>query len=184
MSEGVFTAKRKFWAMSGKVSVFDPEGQLVCFVQQKLFKLKEEITVYRDESKSDAVMVINARQVIDFSAVYDITDAQSGEKIGAVKRKGLKSLVRDKWELLDSDDRRIADLEEVSGLGALLRRFINLIPQKYRIVLPDGREAARFDQQFSFVVHTMRGRFLEDQPDRRLMLAAWIMLLIIEGRQS
>ena len=44
------------------------------FSEQKMFRLREDIRVYSDESKSQEVLSIKARQILDFSAAYDVVD--------------------------------------------------------------------------------------------------------------
>ncbi len=181
-----FHARRKFWALAGKCSVYDQQNNLVCFVKQKMFKLKEDITVYSDEEMQEPVLKIQARQIIDFAAAYDIFDVASGEKLGALKRKGFKSIIKDEWMLMDLNDVEIGTMGEESGIGALLSRFINLIPQKYIVKMKaDDSIAARFDQKFSFFTHEFNVNFFNNGEflDRRLGMGALILLLLIEGRQ-
>ena len=189
-----YSTRRKFWAVTGKVFVHNSAGELVCYVQQKLFKLKEDITVYRDESKNDPVLQIKARDIVDFSAAYDVIDVASGEKVGALKRRGFKSIVKDEWIVMDAEDNEIARLGEKSGWSAFLSRLIKLVPQKYKITMSDdgggeggGAIAATIKQKFSFYVHKFDVEFADVNEvffDRRLGLAGVILLLIIEGRQQ
>ncbi len=183
-----YSTRRKFWALAGKVFVHNSAGELVCYVQQKLFKLKEDITVYRDESKSEPVLQIKARAIVDFSAAYDVIDVASGEKVGALKRRGFKSIVKDEWIVMDAADNEIARLGEKSGWSAFLSRLIKLVPQKYKITMSDGGAiAATIKQKFSFYVHKFDVEFADVNEvffDRRLGLAGVILLLIIEGRQQ
>src|SRR5512139_499730 len=92
---------RQVFALTGKFRVYDPTENLVLFSEQKMFRLREDIRVYSDESKAQEVLIIKARQIIDFSAAYDVIDALSGQKAGALRRKGWRSLLRDEWEILD-----------------------------------------------------------------------------------
>lgn len=182
-----FFAKRKFWAVAGQVHVFDENNSLVCYVRQKILKLKEDITVYNDEKMTEPVLSIKARQVVDFAAAYDVLDVLTGEKVGALKRKGWKSLLKDSWILMDAADNEIGNLGEESSGGALASRIINLIPQKYIMQTSGGSTIARFDQQFAIAVHKFDIEFFdsaEPKIDRRLAMGALILLLLIEGRQS
>ena len=43
-----YTLKRQVFALAGKFRFFAPNGQLVMFSEQKMFKLREDIRVYSD----------------------------------------------------------------------------------------------------------------------------------------
>ena len=94
------------------------------FVKHKILTFKDEWNIYTDESESRALLRVKARQAIGLNIVTDVFDAQTGEKIGAVRNKGLKSIVRDTWEVLDTNDSVVGQFGEDSN--ALLRRFIPL----------------------------------------------------------
>src|SRR5512133_2179967 len=131
-----YLLKRQVFALGGKVRFYDPGGKLVLFSEQKMFKMREDIRVYSDESKTQEVLMIKARHIMDFSAAYDVVDSTTGQKVGALRRKGLASILRDEWEVLDVSDNVIGKLFEDSMGMALLRRFLsNLIPQNYDITL-------------------------------------------------
>jgi len=181
-----FIARRKFFALAGQVYINDGAGGLVCYVRQKMFKLKEDITVYSDESQTRPMLNIKARQIIDFAAAYDIFDSATGEKVGALKRKGLKSIIKDEWIIMDSTDNNIAVLKEESGLMAILSRLINLIPQSY-VILMAGRVVGTIRQRFNIFIHKFDIDFSMDpgaRLDRRLGMGAAILLLLIEGQQG
>ena len=95
-----YTVRRKVLQVLGaSFHVRDPNDQVVMFSKMKAFKLKEDIRIYDGEAMENELLTIQARQVLDVSASYDVTDAQSGEKVGVLKRQGLKSILKD-W--LDS----------------------------------------------------------------------------------
>lgn len=175
--------------LGGRIDVYTPDGRPVLCCLQKAFKLKEDIRIYADDSKRVELLVIKARKIIDFSAAYDVVDSQTGERLGALRRKGWQSLVRDAWQVLDTRDNQVATIQEDSMLLALLRRFLtNLIPQSFQIMAPNGRELAKARQHFNPFIHKMdlimpRG---EDARllDPRMALAAGMLLTLIEGRQS
>jgi hypothetical protein len=183
-----YSLKRQVLALTGKVRVYTPDGQLGLYSEQKMFKLREDIRVYSDESKSNELLWIQARQVIDFAAAYDITDQTSGQKVGALRRKGWSSIVRDAWEVLDPMDQIIARIQEESAGLALLRRFLlgSLLPQRYEALSKTEAVLANFQQLFHLFRYEMMIRFAPGpiQLDRRLGLAAGILLAIIEGKQS
>jgi uncharacterized protein YxjI len=182
-----YLLKRQVFALAGKFRFFDPSGRLVLFSEQKMFKLREDIRVYSDESKTQEVLMIKARQIIDFSAAFDVVDSATGQKVGALRRKGLASILRDEWEVLDVSDNVIGKLFEDSMGMALLRRFLtNLVPQNYDITMGTDR-VADLKQAFNPFAYQLNIDFSMDiskRLDRRLGLAAGILLAAIEGRQS
>ncbi len=182
-----YLLKRQVFALTGKFRFFDPSGRLVLFSEQKMFKLREDIRVYSDESKTQEVLMIKARQIIDFSAAFDVVDSATGQKVGALRRKGLASILRDEWEILDVNDNIIGKLVEDSMGLAMLRRFLSgLIPQNYDILLGTNR-VADLKQPFNPFAYQLDINFSMDVNkllDRRLGIAAGILLAAIEGRQS
>jgi len=167
--------------------IYDEAGSLIAFVKQKAFKLKEDIRIYSDESMTSELLLIQAQQILDFSAAYDVIDSQSGRKVGALKRKGWKSVLKDEWILMDAGDAEIGIIQEDSALLATLRRFLTaLIPQSYLFTLR-GRPVGTLKQAFNPFVFKAQADFSDDPGksfDRRLALAAVVLLLAIEGRQD
>jgi len=182
-----YLLKRQVFALAGKFRVYEPGGRLVLFSEQKMFKIREDIRVYSDESKTQEVLMIKARQIMDFSAAYDVVDSESGQKVGALRRKGLASILRDEWEILDVGDNVVGKLFEDSMGLALLRRFLsNLIPQNYDITIGTDR-VADLKQAFNPFAYQLNIDFSMDigrRLDRRLGIAAGILLAAVEGRQS
>lgn len=182
-----FTAKRALFSFFGRVfRVYSPTGQLRFYVKKKAFRLKEEINVFSDEAQSTVALVIRARSVFDFGATYDVTSSGSGEVIGSCRRQGLKSIVRDEWTLLGTDDAVIGKIQEDSMILAMLRRFIlhSLLPQSFSVF--EGSEqkgtiAQRFNPfQLAYDVDCSRATGLDD----RLLVAAVVLLMSIDGRQE
>ncbi|HMV97548.1 MAG TPA: hypothetical protein PKE48_14705 [Anaerolineales bacterium] len=182
-----YLLKRQVFALAGKFRFFDPGGRLVLYSEQKMFKIREDIRVYSDESKAQEVLMIKARQIIDFSAAYDVVDSATGQKVGAFRRKGLASIFRDEWEILDVGDNLIGKLFEDSMGMALLRRLLsNLIPQNYDILIGTNR-VADLKQNFNPFTYELNMDFSMDIGrllDRRMGLAAGILLAAVEGRQG
>lgn len=168
--------------------VFDPAGQLLFYSKLKAFKLKEDIRIYTGEDMQTEVLTIKARNILDFSAVYDVVDASAGgQKVGALKRKGMKSIFKDEWLLLDTQDQEIGLITEDNVFLALVRRFIlNIIPQHY-VISAGGSPVGEFRQNFNPFVMKINVDFTPDTAnkiDRRLGLAAAILLCAVEGKQS
>ncbi len=183
-----YILKRQVFALTGKLRFYNPQEQLVLFSEQKMFKLREDIRLYADEQKSQEVLAIKARQIIDFSAAYDVVDSGTGQKVGALRRKGLKSILRDEWEVLDVNDQVIGNLFEDNMTRAMLRRLLlgAWLPQDYDLTL-DEQRVADLKQRFNLFRYEMDIDFSMDSArrlDRRLGLAAAVLIAIVEGRQE
>ena len=182
-----YLLKRQVLALSGILRIYNPQEQLVLFCQQKIFKLKEDFRVYADETKTRELINIQARNIIDFAAYYDVLDSTYSTKIGGLRRRGFRSMVQDEWEVFDSQDNPIGILREDSLTRALLRRFLVgvFLPQDYDLLIGDER-VADYKQKFNPFRYELEVDFQMDtgrKLDHRLGLAAAILLAIIEGRQ-
>jgi uncharacterized protein YxjI len=183
-----YLLKRQAIALAGKFRMYDPAGNLVMFSEQKMFKWREDIRVYADENKTQEVLSIKARQIMDFSAAYDVVDTALNQKVGALRRKGLRSILRDEWEVLDASDNVKGLLFEDSMGLALLRRFLlgSWLPQNYDITFGEVR-VADLKQNFNLFRYELNLDFTMDAGhmlDRRLGIAAGILLAAVEGKQS
>lgn len=183
-----YLVRKKILTVLGSTfEIFDPNGAVVFYSKQKAFKLKEDIRIFTGADMQTEVLAIHARQILDFSAVYDVIDSATNTKIGALQRKGMKSILKDEWLFLDENDREIGVLQEDSMLMALLRRFLaNLIPQTFLGSI-NGMPVCQFKQHFNPFVVKINLDFAIDTNqllDRRLGLAAAILLCAIEGRQD
>ena len=165
--------------------MYDNIGNLLFYSKQRAFRLREDFRVYSDERQIEALLTIKTPQILDFGATYNVQDATTGEAIGAIRRKGLKSIIKDEWIFLSNESQEIGRLTESSIAGALLSRYINLIPQKYVITSADGREVAKIKQHFNPFVSKYSMTIAEPSPpiDRRLLISSGILLAGIERRQ-
>jgi len=183
-----YVLHRQVFALAGKFRMYDPMNNLVMYSEQKMFRLREDIRVYSDESKTREVLSIKARQIMDFSAAYDVVDTEMNQKVGALRRKGLRSILRDEWEVLDENDNVKGLLFEDSMGLALLRRFLlgSWLPQNYDITFGTTR-VADLKQNFNLFRYELHLDFSMDVArtmDRRLGIAAGILLAAVEGKQS
>lgn len=182
-----YTIRRKVLKILGaSFHVFDPEGRVVGFSNQKAFKLREDIRVFTDESATRELLRIQARQIIDFSAAYDIVDGTDGSKVGMARRKGLKSILRDSWELCDPQDRPIATLQEDGMALAMVRRLLSgLVPQSFDLSPVDGRGGASLSQRFNPFVYRLDVEIDRNlEIDRRAVMGLAVLVAAIEGRQD
>lgn len=180
-----FILRKKILTFFGsEFSITDNSLNLVLYAKQKAFKLREEIKLFSEKEMTTQIMHIKARNIIDFSATYDVFESQTDVKIGTLKRKGFKSMLRDEWEILDSNDNVIGLAREDSMAMALIRRFLaNIIPQNYDVLVGDKR-VMDIKQQFNPFVFKMDLIFEDQNFDKRLGFALSVLLGIVEGRQE
>ena len=133
-----YLMRRAPLTIMGKWSIYDPSNNEVFYCEQK-WSLKTDIHIYSNKTKQNEVLIAKTKEIIDFSAAYDIIDIESDEKIGAVKRKGFKSFLRDEWIIMNKDGREIGRVIEDNLVLSLLRRsFLGwLLPKKYYIFIGD-----------------------------------------------
>lgn len=186
-SSNHYVLKRKLLKLiGGTFHIFDASGVEVLRAEQKGFKLKEDIRLLGGPGLQQEMVGIFARQVMDFAAAYDVVDLQTNVKLGAFRRKGWSSIVRDEWHVLDIHDQQVGVMIEDDMTMALLRRFLsNLIPQNYDLKYGE-RRMADLKQNFNPFSYHLNVDFdvPADQFDRRMGLAGAVLLAAIEGRQS
>lgn len=181
-----YLIRRRFFVLFGaKFDIYDSTGRQIGFSKQKAFRLKEDIRVFTDETATEPFLLIQARNIIDFSAAYDVFD-RAGVRLGTWKRKGWKSLMRDTWVVEDGEGREVATLQEDSLFLALLRRFIcTLIPQKFNLLSADGQYYARYERCFNPFIQKQRATLYAGSPlSPMLVLGGALLLSAIEGQQQ
>ncbi|WP_426755584.1 hypothetical protein [Myxococcus sp. Y35] len=183
-----YMIRRKFFKLFGDAfHIYDEAGNLAFYSKLKAFKLKEDIRIYGDEEMREELLSIKARGILDFGMTYDVTDATTGERVGALRRKGLRSILRDQWLVLDTHDQEVGKIEEDSMVLALVRRFlVNLIPQSFTGTMGDA-QVLSFNQRFNPFIQKIDLDFSMDSShrlDRRLGIAAAVLMSAIEGRQQ
>jgi hypothetical protein len=189
-SHQTYLVRKKFWQfLGGSFYIYDPSGGLVLFSKMKAFKLKEDIRVFTDETLQTEALSIQARKILDFSSAYDVYDSATGQHVGALRRKGFKSsFYKDEWVILDAAEKEIGLIQEENAFLALLRKYLlgALVPQSFNAQI-GGRQVAIFSQHFNLFATKLTLDFTADpqgQFDRRLGVAAGILLCAIEGKQQ
>jgi hypothetical protein len=152
-------------------------------VEQPWFRWRSEWTIYADEEMSRPILAIKNRRIAAINMEHDLFDAQSGARLGVVRTRGLRSIFRDQWDLLDSDERPVGEMTEVGPY--MLRRLIKLIPGRHRIEL-GGREVARLEQQFAFFrrVFDLEILQVQDPIEPRFAIACSLIAMMADLRRE
>ncbi|MFT5106641.1 MAG: hypothetical protein ACI8XO_001861 [Verrucomicrobiales bacterium] len=185
----------KIIALAPQLRVADAAGNQIAYVKQKMFKLKEHVEVFADDSKAHKFCDIRTDKIIDWSACYRFSDAQ-GKDFGAVRRKGGRSLWRAHYEILDGD-RHLYTIREENGwikvadsllggipiLGSATGYFLN---PSYLISTPDGSPILRVKKQPAMWEGKFTIEQLSDVPeqDEVRCLMSIIMMTLLERQRG
>lgn len=153
------------------------EGPMVAFAEQKRMTLKEQVTLFTDESRQRPLAAFKARNVIDLGSGYDVTD-ESGRPIGMFRKNFGQSLVRSTWHLEQPGLGTLTGQERSMPI-ALLRRFVDSLswlPYHF-----DFGDAFSVDKKWG-----LRDRYVVDirdpRIDRRLVIAMAVALDALQSR--
>ena len=184
----------KVLALSPQLAVTDAGGNLVYYVKQKVFKLKEEVTVFADREQTQPLYKINADRVIDFSARYHFSDT-AGNALGSVKRQGMKSLWKASYDILDDEEIAMTIVQENPWIG-VVDSILEQIPlvgiatsyllhPKYLISRADETPVLRLTKQPAF----FEGKFsldkladISEAEERQAILSLLMMVLLERAR--
>lgn len=117
----------KLLALANQIYIRDANGNLMGYVKQKLLKLKEDINVFSDETKTNVLFNIKADRVLDFSARYNFT-ASDGRPLGSIKRQGMRSIWKANYEVLDPNGNQIIQIHEESAWVKVADALIGELP--------------------------------------------------------
>ncbi len=118
----------KILALAPQIYVTDATGRQVCYVKQKMLRLREKVEVYTDDTRTSLLATIEADRILDWSARYTFRDPQ-GQELGAVGRRGMKSLWSAHYEVFAPGSREPSfTVREENPVAKLLDGFISEIP--------------------------------------------------------
>lgn len=188
--------KFKIGTLSNDFVASDATGATVAYVRQKMFKLKEDILIYSNESKSDTLFRIRADRWLDFSAAYSFTDRE-GKEMGKIVRKGWRSIWKTSYELIDQHQNiqyhvneenawvKVWDslLGEVPLLGMFTGYFFN---PAYLVTDLQGNVVAKIKKQASFFGRHFEVSKLQDidQDDQERIMLGLMMMILLERRKG
>lgn len=184
----------KVTTIANDFQAVDAHGNTIAYVREKIFKLKDNVDVYADETKSQRLFNIKANQWIDWSTSYKMT-TDDGQPLGRIGRKGWRSMWKATYEIFDGQDQKefhvsedngwvkVADgmLSEIPLLGLFSGYFFN---PGYSVYDNHGTKVAQIKKQKSF----WGRRFTVDQlmpmnPAQEERVALGLMMMILLERR-
>jgi uncharacterized protein YxjI len=182
-----YLIREKFWKIFGnKFRIMDEQDNLYGFCEQKRFKIKEDIRVYDDENKNNEWLVIKQKNFIDAWGGFDIYDPNAGVLLGTVRKKFWNSILRTRWELLDSEGQNIGVLEEDSlGYAIARRTFLGILPKKYTLHTIGNNVPITMRQKFNPIIKKLVVNIPPEHPfDRRYIAGLALVIAALDGRGS
>ena len=181
----------KIATIGTRIRVKDATGRQVAYARKKKFKLKEDVRVYEDEDQSRLRFRMKADRMLDFSARYAIS-GPDGHPIGAVGRRGMKSLWSSAYVLDDAYDAETGSIREQNPWTKVLDGALESVPfvdalgglffnPAYLAELR-GTDVLRIRKRPSVLESSFRIEKLTDfsDEDEDLLLASTIMMVLLE----
>ena len=179
----------KVASMANDFVAKDVNGKTLAYVRQKMFKLKESVTVYSDQSKSSVQYMIKANKWLDYNANYAFTRGTGEENIGRVGRKGRKSFWKATYEVFDKDGEHEYTIVEENPWAKVFDNLFGLIGQllfnpRYVVESVDGTKIMRLSKQRSIVRKFKLEKLSEVSPEEgeRILLGLMMMNLLEKRR--
>jgi hypothetical protein len=163
----------------------------VFYVKQKLFKLKEAVTVFADSGQTQPLYQINADRVLDFSARYHFTDS-NGVGLGSVKREGVRSLWKSHYDIYQGDT-PVMTIREENAWVKVLDGLFGGIPiigmfsgyvfnPAFLVSRSDGTVVMRLAKQPAFFESkfTINKQAALDESQETCILLSLLMMILLE----
>ncbi|MFM7605499.1 MAG: hypothetical protein ACKO8Z_09905 [Prosthecobacter sp.] len=183
----------KFFALSPQIFVNDAAGGAVCYVKQKLFRLREKIELFKDASRSELLATIEADRIIDWSAKYTFK-SPSGSAFGSVGRRGMTSIWRAHYEVFPpASGAPSFTIREENPMAKIADALVGEIPivsfftgymihPKYLATRPDGTPVMRLTKQASLIERRFTIDLLTpaDENEQAALVMSFLMMNLLE----
>lgn len=189
--------KFKITTLSSDFNITDKNGNYVAYVRQKMFKLKEDVIIFNDETRSRELFRIQANQWIDFNASYSITDLENGKIFGRLARQGMRSLWKSHYDVLDENSALKYQISEDNAWVKVLDGFIGEIPivgmftgyflnPSYTVKDSAGKEYFRLKKMPSLIGRRFQlDRLIDiDDEDESLVVLSLLMMVLLERERG
>ncbi len=186
----------KISTMSNDFTARDFGGKVVAYVKQKMFKLKEDILIFSDESQTEQIYRIKADKWLDFSAAYAFFD-KDGKEFGKITRKGWASIWKANYSIIDENQNLQYNVNEENAWVKVGDSLLGQIPivsmltgyffnPSYLVTDTNNKPIVRLKKQASFFGRnfeiTKEGKMDSDDDDR--ILLGLMMMILLERRRG
>ncbi len=187
--------KFKIGTLSNDFTATDSNGQVLAYVKQKLFKLKEDISVFSDETQTKVNYKIKADRWLDWSAAYTFYNQQN-EEFGKIARKGWRSIWKAEYDIIDQNEAPQYKVKEENGWVKVFDSLLGEIPilgfftgylfnPSYLLTDNRGEVIVRLKKQpslFGREFELEKIGSMDNDDDDRIMLGLMMMILLERRR--
>ncbi|MFT5891601.1 MAG: hypothetical protein ACI9Y7_001706 [Dokdonia sp.] len=186
----------KISTLANDFKATDASGKTIAYVRQKMFKLKEDIQIFSDESKTKVNYRIKADKWLDFSTAYSFYEEGSSQSFGKVVRKGWRSIWKAQYQIIDQNEKQQYTISEENAWVKVFDSLLGQIPilsmltgyvfnPSYIVENMNGQPVIKLKKQASFFGRnfelTKLGE-LDADDDDRVMLSLMMMILLERRR--
>ncbi|MEM6283922.1 MAG: tetratricopeptide repeat protein [Chloroflexota bacterium] len=187
----------KIIALAPQIIIKDATDTQILYVRQKIWNLQEDVRIYRDESKTEELFRITANKHIDMGLRYHFTDSPSGQRLGAIKQNGKKTVWRARYDIEDALDRPQHQLTEDNPLVKLTDAVLGEIPilgfftgyllhPAFTLMADEGKPVMRLIKEPAYYESRYRIELLEPgitaEEEKRLLLGIMMMIQLTRSR--
>ncbi len=184
----------KIFTPSNDFSVLDADGREVAYTRQKIFKLKDEVEVFRTSARRTLLYRMLADRIIDFNACYRIVkrnEAGMETELGSIRRDGMRSLWRIRYQIYGADGLQRYEVREKNPWVALVDSLVGEIPvigllsgyflqPSYWVSDEAGQVVYVLDKQPSLMERRFALRKTGAAGDDELVTLSLMMLMLLE----
>ena len=181
---------------SNDFTAVDATQKTVAYVKQKLFKFKEDVSIFENESKSKVLYKIKADKWIDFSACYSFSNPE-GVELGKVGRKGWVSIWKAHYEIFDKNKQLKFTIREENAWVKVLDGLVGQIPiinlftglflnPAYIVINSRNETIVRLSKESSLVGRRFKVSEIKklDGQDDDIIILGLMMMVLLERRKG
>lgn len=185
--------KFKITTLSSDFNITDVNGNYVAYVRQKMFKLKEDVVVFTDESRAQEIFRIKADRWLDFNSSYAMTDLSSGKNFGRLARKGMRSIWKAQYDIVDENNQVKYQINEDNAWVKIFDSMVGEIPvvgmftgyflnPSYTVKDSAGKEYFKLKKMPSMIGRRFQLiRLIDiDDEDETLVVLSFLMMVLLE----
>ena len=189
--------KFKITTLSSDFNITDRHGNYVAYVREKMFKLKEDVIVFNDESKSQELFRIKADRWLDFNASYSMTDLSTHKNLGRLARKGMRSIWKSQYDIIDGNEKIKFQINEDNAWIKIWDSFVGEIPiigmftgyflnPSYTVKDASGKEYFKLKKMPSLMGRRFQlDRLIDiDDEDESLVILSFLMMVLLERERG